>query len=685
MYQPNSDQDIADLCERLDTALDNGGPTPEAGDRVALIEPLEKALAGRSDEPFISNGSPSGRIARILWFKTHPERSAPDVLLDGIQDPNSVVRATAAETLGAVLRSSGRPWLSRTLSSRLRAVLEQQRKAEQSPFIAFLLEQLIDQVGRFSRSRQVSSPPEILNPYVAGPPVRDKSKFFGREDVFRQIAQVLKENGGAKSVVIYGGRRTGKTSLLYRIREGELGETFVPVYLDMQALDGEQASKFLRALVNVVEGAGRMGGQSALPPSPRRQEFADFSLLHSAVETTLEQIAPRRLLIMFDEYEVLKNFLGDASMARQLQALLEKSPSLFFLFAGAQKVEALNENNFFFLLDNAKYLKISFLSLEDASRLITEPARGILTFEDSVVGRIQELCAGHPFYIQMICQSLFEMSRGEKRVDLAKVKDACRQFIENPTPHLILGWNSMPLDQKITASALAAVQSERNRWVSPSELLAYFGTVKYSIHVGYPELRQALATLRELDWIEKNEDRYRVKMELIRLWIVEHQTIWNLLDMHRRTLLDRAAGLGRRGFAFVVDLCVLGVLALVMEASRLRSSYYPPALLSYFLLAMVMLRATPGMFIAKIRPLNEAGVRLQPLQALRLGVLLSLPLFLFTCSLVYFIEEEKFRDVGLLLAVGSLCLELLHAAMIYFNKKGRGFFDKLAHVVIVRQ
>ena len=49
------------------------------------------------------------------------------------------------------------------------------------------------------------------NPYIAGNPITGSEMFFGRQDVFRFIRETLVGRYQDNAIVLYGGRRTGKT------------------------------------------------------------------------------------------------------------------------------------------------------------------------------------------------------------------------------------------------------------------------------------------------------------------------------------------------------------------------------------------------------------------------------------------------------------------------------------------
>ena len=49
------------------------------------------------------------------------------------------------------------------------------------------------------------------NPYIAGKALDDERGFFGRQEILREIERSLRREGNS-SIVLYGQRRTGKSS-----------------------------------------------------------------------------------------------------------------------------------------------------------------------------------------------------------------------------------------------------------------------------------------------------------------------------------------------------------------------------------------------------------------------------------------------------------------------------------------
>ena len=57
-----------------------------------------------------------------------------------------------------------------------------------------------------------------VNPYIVGNPIKEQSGFFGRQDIFREVMQILRQPG-SNAIVLYGQRRIGKTSVLLQLEK----------------------------------------------------------------------------------------------------------------------------------------------------------------------------------------------------------------------------------------------------------------------------------------------------------------------------------------------------------------------------------------------------------------------------------------------------------------------------------
>src|SRR5579872_1574590 len=126
--------------------------------------------------------------------------------------------------------------------------------------------------------------------------------FFGRDDVFEFIRRTLIGRHQDNVIVLYGQRRTGKTSVLYQTRS-HLDERYLCIFMDLHGFALESLDGFLWEFANHIVRVLRRDYQIALP-RPNRGEFM-VEPRHFFENEFLNQvwssIEDRHLLLMLDE------------------------------------------------------------------------------------------------------------------------------------------------------------------------------------------------------------------------------------------------------------------------------------------------------------------------------------------------------------------------------------------------
>ena len=106
------------------------------------------------------------------------------------------------------------------------------------------------------------------NPYLVGNPIRTEKMFYGREDDFRYVRTKLEGVSQGVVIVFCGERRAGKSSILYQLLNGRLGERFIPVFVDLQemviATDSEFFARISRLIAEAVARADRIAARSSV-------------------------------------------------------------------------------------------------------------------------------------------------------------------------------------------------------------------------------------------------------------------------------------------------------------------------------------------------------------------------------------------------------------------------------------
>ena len=369
--------------------------------------------------------------------------------------------------------------------------------------------------------------------------------FFGRQDDFRYMREKLGYAQGNQLLVFSGERRCGKTSILFQIREGLLGERFIPAFVDMQlhaAIRGDDQ------LLNVIWEAAASAVGSSDPAATASASGHGVERLFAPVFREMESMEPQRvLLLLIDEYELIETKIADGDLTtasiHHLAALLESRWPISFILTGSSGLATRSRDVWFPLLSKSLNRPITHLSCADTERLIREPVPW-LHYPSQVVDSMFRATAGQPFYTQVVCQNLVDQLLGdEKTVVSSEHLDAVlAELSDNPLPQMIYSWQSSDDRLQFVMSALASALESAEAWFNARELASFLRTRDIAI-----ELERAVAAeLLELGFAEGVFERrarsYRFRADLLRRWIEREHSIWRV----ERADVGTVAGAARR-------------------------------------------------------------------------------------------------------------------------------------------
>ena len=264
-----------------------------------------------------------------------------------------------------------------------------------------------------------------FNPYIAGAPILDEDLFFGRDQLIDRILQTVHNN----SLLLYGERRIGKTSLQHQVmnRLANLEDPtydFYPVYIDLQ---GTPQERFFATLAEDVftELAPLLDGLQPTVSDSAEYSHRDLVRDLRKVLQVLEKRSTRtvKLVLLMDEVDELNHY--DPKVNQRLRGLFMKrfSRNLVTVVSGvAIKKKWESEGspwyNFF------EEIEVKPFREEDARVLIERPIRGLFKLEEGVVDRIISGTGCKPYLIQKFCVALvnhlYEVDR--RTITLADVE-----------------------------------------------------------------------------------------------------------------------------------------------------------------------------------------------------------------------------------------------------------------------
>jgi hypothetical protein len=405
-------------------------------------------------------------------------------------------------------------------------------------------------------------------PYVTGMPLKTDHLFVGRQDVFEYIREHLFGAYQNNVIVLHGQRRTGKTSILYRLKK-VMSDTHVAVLVDMQGKAARGTVDFFYSLADdIVYELEDQGITVDLPP---RSDFADspefffrsrflrsiYEVLpeskngfsrstpsaaseHAVVASESDQQSgvsheeashearparKKHLLLMFDEFEELQKRVEDGKLDAEvfpfLRNLMQHEEPLDFVFAGTHKLEELGAEHWSILFNIASYKKITFLSHDDAQRLIVEPVKPNLEYDPLAIERIIGVTGGHPYFTQVVCHELVSYHNETQRSYLTAndVTEVLDRIVERGEAHFKFIWAESSANERAVLLALSDVL-ETAEMASADDVRGQLDKcANCPTDINVPQVLDRLEMGDILTRSGPRSNLYRFKIDLIRRWI----------------------------------------------------------------------------------------------------------------------------------------------------------------------
>jgi formylglycine-generating enzyme required for sulfatase activity len=372
---------------------------------------------------------------------------------------------------------------------------------------------------------------DIENPYIAGNPITGVEMFFGREDVFDWIQQTLPGKHRDNVIVLYGQRRTGKTSLLHQLGR-HLAPRYLCIFIDLHGLALQGLDGFLLELAQAITRGLRKDYQIELPRLDRQIFLADArqSFETAFLDTVWAAIGNRHLLLMLDEAvrleEQIRTGKLEPDVFQYLRHLMQHSPRLNFLFSLGSGLEEM-EKEYAFLFNTSLYKKISFLDRHAAVELITQPTTDVYKVSPQAIELIWQITSGHPYFTQLICHSMFNhaVNDGIDLVQPAQVESVLDEAVERGSAVLKYVWEQSTQAEKAILAGMAATLRNPNRPASDARIR--WNLTRQGIAIPQVEYPKAIKSLvaREVIVQEGKKLGYKFTVDLQRLWVAKHRHI----------------------------------------------------------------------------------------------------------------------------------------------------------------
>ncbi len=282
---------------------------------------------------------------------------------------------------------------------------------------------------------------EIPQAYIAGnalSPDDAKERFKGRQDIFQAI-ETFSLNETPPVLLLYGGRRTGKTSSLKYLPR-MVNSSLIPLLVDLQGTAiSSQMTSFAKTFAGQIQNFARENhGLSISSPPQKDIEEDPFPTLLQWL-TEIESLAPhKRFILCLDEFERLSqviNSTNNEAPLNFLRTLMQNHKRWILLFSGSHTLEEL-EPYWSDTLINAQSLRMTYLKQNEAQELIRNPVTDFPDiYTEEAVERLLYWTTCQPYLLQLFGTVIVDQfnQRSEplkQRVTIQDIDDLVPKVLE---------------------------------------------------------------------------------------------------------------------------------------------------------------------------------------------------------------------------------------------------------------
>ncbi|MCL4262204.1 MAG: serine/threonine protein kinase [Anaerolineae bacterium] len=403
----------------------------------------------------------------------------------------------------------------------------------------------------------------VANPFVVGNPVAG-NLFVGRTEIFTRLQELWGNDAShnVNSVVLFGHRRMGKTSILQNLHRYFGGETVV-AGLTMQRVGrvsntGELLSYLALALFDALEDAGFAALTEPDPITYQPNGYPTFNRFLRDVRQIVmafhhqakpaekrglfrrlrgeptpsappTNLSPGRIILTIDEFELIEEAIADGRVDTQfldfLRGVIHSEPWLILALAGLHTLEEMTADYWNPLFASVTPVRVSFFSRSATGNLLAGPGENFpLTFTNAAADRIFELVQGQPYLTQLIAHSLVSQynqaifERGQIRSSEFTPQDVnqvieSRAFYDQGSYYFNGVWGQAEKSDPTGQIPIMRTLAAKGTHLSATELLTLTGLDKTS-------LQASLRILQQHDVVKKLGDgRFDFAVPLMRRWI----------------------------------------------------------------------------------------------------------------------------------------------------------------------
>ncbi len=392
----------------------------------------------------------------------------------------------------------------------------------------------------------------IPNPYeklANGGPVTDRSMFYGRNEFIDRITEAIISTN-SKQVVIYGQKRSGKSSVLYHLQKSleDTQKTFCVSFSIGEIFENISSATFFHKILFTIEEELENLAYNGIevptfkcPPYVELKDALNSADVFRKYLRDFKRICQntpnwqdKKLVVMIDEFTYLYTAIKEGKVSdaimKQWKAITQNEDANFSSVLVGQDVFPLFKSEFPNEFGITQDERLTYLSKRDALKLIDEPVWNTKSnksrYLEDAIEKIIEYTSCNPYYIQIFCARLIKEMNDKKfiestRSDIKPIADSFLsggQALTNDKFDNLLNagekYDIQHIPQEYSKAVLKKI-------AEATKFVAYCS--REDITIGNKEYEDLiLEDLKNREVIEQQENNYKIQVKLFQEWLLKN-------------------------------------------------------------------------------------------------------------------------------------------------------------------
>ncbi len=370
----------------------------------------------------------------------------------------------------------------------------------------------------------------MKNPFVYGETVSGENFCNRTVEIKELVADII----NCQNVIIFSPRRYGKTSLIKKVLDRVKRKGILTFYVDLYPAINK--NRFVEIYAGAIS-SGLPGGVHQVAKKIREylpriipKVVVDEQSVHFEFEfersgsssphiddllVAVKKVADQKnktAVVVFDEFQEIVNF-NDDEIERKMRSVFQNHRNISYIFMGS-KTHLMrdifnNPNRPFY--KSGKHFPLDKINPKElslfAKRKFTNQGIDIGHDElDSILDDTER----HPYYFQMLCHVLWELSMESRKITKADIDEAFNILISRESSVYVAIWEDLTIKQK---NLMVALAKEEYPEVFSKKFLEKYGLGPSS------SIQKALKKLLKKELVQQENGSYVIYDLFFKKWI----------------------------------------------------------------------------------------------------------------------------------------------------------------------